>query len=412
MFLTTFSVIDGLAINMLFKDPRWFFISMLVVIFSICLHEFCHAFAALKMGDPTAAENGHLTLNPLRQMGLVSLVMLLIIGIAWGAVPVNPQNIRSRWRALLISVAGPLANLFLFVVAWVSFGILMNHVSAVKPIVLDVVLYLGLINGVLFLFNMLPVPGLDGWAVVQVFFRNIKLPDSEVLKGFFMILIFAAIFGIKYLFRLIQIIILAAPAVFVVKSLPDDARRGELKDVAIPLHEAYWHAEPPESACYHANGIKSISRREKTAILENLALDDLEISYMAQYGDIGLVILKNEKSDDAGLIYVMCRKEDGMWYIEDMPNAVNASQKFQDARRKAPLPEGISIPSDTEIIANARHYLPRGTVIFSMQKEVLYGGRDVIVSLKTGNPDGSKGDIQFSLEYHDGFPGWQIFPQK
>lgn len=412
MSLMTLSFIDGLAINTLFTDPRWFFISTLIVVFSICLHEFCHAYAALKLGDPTAAEEGHLTLNPLKQMGITSLLMLLIIGIAWGAVPVNPQNIRSRWKALLISVAGPLANLFLFAVGWCAFGILMNHVSDVKQIVLEAVLFLGLINGVLFVFNMLPVPGLDGWAVVQTFFRKIRLPASEVLKGVLMILIFGAVFGIKYLFRLAQIVMLTAPAFFAVKSLPDDARRGDLKDAAIPLHTAYWNAEPPESAYYQAEGKNSISRREKAGLLKKIKLNDPEIMYSAQYGDVGLVVLKNKGAEEASLIYTMIRKEDGMWYIDEMPNFVNESQILQEARRNTPLPDGVTIPPDVAIRIRAAEELPRDAMIVDIRKEILYGGRDVILDVTFESPSDGRGTIRFRMEYHDGGIGWQILRQK
>ena len=72
-----------------FTDTRLFLLTTLVVVFSICLHEFVHAWTALQFGDTTAADRGHLTLNPLKQMGPMSIIMFLILGFAWGAVPVN-----------------------------------------------------------------------------------------------------------------------------------------------------------------------------------------------------------------------------------------------------------------------------------------------------------------------------------
>ena len=68
----------------LFREPALFFMVVLSVGSSVCIHEFCHAYAALKMGDPTAAQMGHLTLNPLKQMGWFSVVMLLLLGFCWG----------------------------------------------------------------------------------------------------------------------------------------------------------------------------------------------------------------------------------------------------------------------------------------------------------------------------------------
>ena len=106
----------SLFINELFENPRFFAAVSVLVIFSICLHEFCHAWMALKQGDPTAADRGHLTLNPLRQMGFFSIVTFLMIGIAWGAVPVDPARMRHKYSHLLVALAGPAANLGLFVI--------------------------------------------------------------------------------------------------------------------------------------------------------------------------------------------------------------------------------------------------------------------------------------------------------
>ena len=100
-------------ISTLFSDPRAFATITLIVIFSICLHEYMHAWVALKMGDPTAALHGHLTMNPFKQMGLMSLIMLALIGIAWGQVPVNPDNLPTRKKRIAVALAGVCANIFL-----------------------------------------------------------------------------------------------------------------------------------------------------------------------------------------------------------------------------------------------------------------------------------------------------------
>ena len=114
----------GLFITKLWTAPQEFFLIALIVVFSICLHEYCHARCALLMGDPTAADRGHLTLNPFRQMGLFSLVMFLVAGIAWGMVPVDPEKARSRypWGPAAIALAGPAANFALALAGWLLFG--------------------------------------------------------------------------------------------------------------------------------------------------------------------------------------------------------------------------------------------------------------------------------------------------
>ena len=114
----------NIFVQNLFTNPLYFWLVTLSVIPSICLHEYSHAQTALWMGDDTAASHGHLTLNPFRQMGWISLIMFLIIGIAWGAVPVNRNNLTRR-GAVLVSLSGPLMNLFLAVLGSVLLLVLL-----------------------------------------------------------------------------------------------------------------------------------------------------------------------------------------------------------------------------------------------------------------------------------------------
>ena len=200
-------------IQRLFDDPRSFFMLSFIVIFSVCLHEYSHAQVALWMGDSTAADRGHLTLNPLKQMGFFSILMLLVLGFAWGAVPVNPANMKNKYGRLLTSFAGPAINLILFSLAWFFFGITCNLQD--RPDSAAIFLYLfGLMNLVLFVFNMLPVPGLDGWNIYTWFFPKLAMPNSEVIKGAMVILIFAAFMFVSYLFQFAGDVMQAAPDFF------------------------------------------------------------------------------------------------------------------------------------------------------------------------------------------------------
>lgn len=142
-------------------DPVYFFSWVIIVTFSICVHEFAHAVTALKLGDDTAAQAGHLTLNPLVQMGWQSLAALLIMGIAWGAVPVSPYL--STRKSAMVSFAGPLSNLMLSV-AFALVSVVASYLSAGAP-VQEFVGMASVANAMLFVFNMLPVPMLDGWQV-------------------------------------------------------------------------------------------------------------------------------------------------------------------------------------------------------------------------------------------------------
>ena len=173
----------------LFSRPMFFVTWLVIVIFSICCHEFMHAWVALKQGDATAADEGHLTLNPLKQMGPFSLIMLALVGIAWGAVPVRPWQMRHRHSDALVSFAGPATNFVLFLL----FGAACFFVAKydLGSEFTREMLWLGsLLNIVLFLLNLLPVPGLDGWAILRSFFPRIGSLNSELMNGIFFVLFF------------------------------------------------------------------------------------------------------------------------------------------------------------------------------------------------------------------------------
>lgn len=170
-----------LFIQTLWQNPLLFFIQIFVVVVSVCVHELAHAWVALRQGDPTAAEQGHLTLNPLKQMGVMSLVMLAVIGIAWGQVPVNPGRMRHRWSDMIVSFAGPGANLMLFVFCSIALG-LSIHFNAPDNALLIFGLG-GTLNIVLFAINILPVPGFDGWHIVSYFMPRLTQVKGEVAMG-------------------------------------------------------------------------------------------------------------------------------------------------------------------------------------------------------------------------------------
>ncbi|MBR4666636.1 MAG: site-2 protease family protein [Lentisphaeria bacterium] len=189
-------------IQTLFRSPVQFLTICVILVFSICLHEYCHAWMAYREGDGSASE--YMTLNPLRQMGFMSLLMMAIIGIAWGAVPVDVSRFRGRWSRLKVALAGPAANLFLFLLAALIFILVglvrpsgLNHISG--PVMVIVYLF-GMYNFTLMVFNLLPVPGLDGWIAASELFPRLKTISSEFAKGAMLFLILLAFFGVQYLF--------------------------------------------------------------------------------------------------------------------------------------------------------------------------------------------------------------------
>ena len=190
---------DSLFITWLWKDPYFFFGASFLVVFSICCHEFMHAWVAMKEGDCTAADAGHLTLNPLKQMGWFSLILFALLGIAWGQVPVDPANYRRSSSGLRISLAGPLTNLALAVIMLVLCAVLLDR-GVEDYRALRMIFYGSVLNQVLFMLNMIPVPGFDGFTVVRHFFPQFLNFKSEAATIVSVVLILILFSSMGYLF--------------------------------------------------------------------------------------------------------------------------------------------------------------------------------------------------------------------
>ena len=162
----------------------------IAIVPSIVLHEVSHGYVALLFGDTTAKDQHRLTLNPLRHIdpfGTVLLpALLLISGLpAFGyakPVPVNVSRLRRpRSQSLYVSLAGPLVNV---VLSGVGFAIseFALHVSH-SQVTLNIGVSLGLVNLMLAVFNMLPIPPLDGSAVIERFIPVRALPRYYQLRA-------------------------------------------------------------------------------------------------------------------------------------------------------------------------------------------------------------------------------------
>ena len=186
----------NLFITNIYKNPLLFFSVIVAVGFSVCVHEFCHAWMAKKCGDFTAADAGHLTLNPFRQMGVISIIMLLILGFCWGAVPVN-NAILTRRQRIAVSLAGPGANLGLFLCGILAF-LIAGKLNL--NIILPFILIFAQLNLVLFCINIAPVPGFDGGNIVAELLPMHKLYSSEVGKGFMIGMVLLLFYSVDYIY--------------------------------------------------------------------------------------------------------------------------------------------------------------------------------------------------------------------
>ncbi|EYB66798.1 peptidase M50 [Deinococcus phoenicis] len=144
-------------ISLLTTNPTAFVIIAVALALSLTVHEFAHAWTADRLGDPTPRRYGRVTLNPARHLDPFGTLLLLIAGFGFARpVPINPNNL-GRWGTLWVSAAGPISNLLIAFVAAVLLRVLpANQITDL------VLLYVLSINVVLAVFNLIPIPLLDG----------------------------------------------------------------------------------------------------------------------------------------------------------------------------------------------------------------------------------------------------------
>ena len=163
--------------NMLYSLPG--------VIIGLTVHEFSHAFVAAKLGDDTARAQGRITLNPFYHIDPIGMIFILFAGFGWAKpVQFDIRKLKSPKRdRILIALAGPLSNLilgilFLFIIK-LFFAFSYSLPDMVYEILLRLLFYISVINLGLFIFNMLPIPPLDG---SHVFLSGLNL-SSEVERN-------------------------------------------------------------------------------------------------------------------------------------------------------------------------------------------------------------------------------------
>ena len=149
-------------------------VQLLAVLFCLTVHETCHGLAALALGDPTAKRQHRLSLNPLRHIDWFGLLMMLVAGFGWARpVPVNPNYFKKpRQGMALTALAGPASNLLLALLLLIPARLIYTyaHYSVFNQTALDFLTSTAALSIGLGLFNLIPIPPLDGSRVVAGLF--------------------------------------------------------------------------------------------------------------------------------------------------------------------------------------------------------------------------------------------------
>lgn len=186
-----------------------------VFLFALTIHEVSHGYVASRCGDQTARMQGRLTMNPLKHLDPLGTLAIFLIHFGWAKpVPVDPRNFRNPHRdMMLVSLAGPLANLATMVVSLLVLIVLVSLGPAIPTFVAEPLMamfYLSCwINFILAIFNMIPIPPLDGSKVLMGLLPPRYAQQLARLDGagfiLIMILAFTGVFGklINFIQRLI-----------------------------------------------------------------------------------------------------------------------------------------------------------------------------------------------------------------
>ena len=198
-----------------------FLLSVPIIILVMSVHEYAHGVVAKKLGDPTAESLGRLTLNPFKHIDIIGFLMFLIIGIGYAKpVPINSRYFKKPKRDMaLVGAAGPISNVLmalLFGFFMKLFYLLipflpMNETSVVAYGYLVQILYYGIAYNVIFaIFNLIPIPPLDGSRILYAFLPSKALLWFQRYEQYF----FWGLLGVFLIFNILGIDIIGGVANF------------------------------------------------------------------------------------------------------------------------------------------------------------------------------------------------------
>lgn len=175
-------------------------LSIPAILVAFTFHEYAHAWMADRLGDKTARFQGRLTLNPIAHIDPIGFIMILLFRFGWAKpTPVNPRAFKNYYKDdLKVSIAGPIANLIVAFIFTVITGIYLRLTIGVSgdfaDLVLNMLFMVVIINVNLFFFNLLPVPGFDGFNILEDLFPRAFRRIGDQINKYQMIIFFIVVF--------------------------------------------------------------------------------------------------------------------------------------------------------------------------------------------------------------------------
>lgn len=176
------------------------------ILFAFAFHEFAHALCADRLGDKTPRYEGRLTLDPMKHIDIVGFIMIILVGFGWAKpVNTNPSAYKNYYRDdFLVNIAGPIANFVLSIIATFVLAIysvtLYNYIPIDAANVLyDMIQSVVTLNVMLGFFNLLPVPGFDGYHILQDIFKDKFYKFENAIGNYRILIMLAAVYFAGYI---------------------------------------------------------------------------------------------------------------------------------------------------------------------------------------------------------------------
>jgi len=170
-----------MLLSLAFTSPLLFIAILLAIVIALTFHEYAHAYVAYRLGDPTADRMGRMTLNPMSHIDPVGFLMILVAGFGYARpVPFNPLFLRHKKRdPVLIGFAGPAANMIMATVFVLALKYLAPSLGG-SNLLVSFLFFAAYINVNLAIFNLIPVPPLDGSKALLVFLQGPKWTNLRI----------------------------------------------------------------------------------------------------------------------------------------------------------------------------------------------------------------------------------------